>query len=44
MQLFTEMFKENSEHCKDGLKINDNWTTIIETNLSTMLTKSAADK
>ena len=44
MQLFMEMFKENSEHCKNGLKINDNWATVIEVNLSTMLTKSVADK
>ena len=44
MQLFMEMFKENSELCKDGLKINDNWVRVIEVNLSTMLTKSAADK
>lgn len=44
MALFAEMFKENSEQCKDGLKVNDNWVMIIETNLPTMLQKSAADK
>ena len=44
MALFTEMFKENSENCKDGLKVNDNWVRIIETNLPTMLQKCAADK
>ena len=44
MQLFMEIFKENSELCKDGLKINDNWATVVEVTLSTMLTKSAADK
>ena len=44
MALFAEMFKENSEYCKDGLKINDNWVMIIEANLPTMLLKCAADK
>ena len=33
MALFMEMFKENSEHCLDGQKINDNWTAVIEANL-----------
>ena len=44
MQLFLEMFKENSELCADGRKVNDSWTSVIEANLATMLSKSAADK
>ena len=44
MQLFLEMFKENSEFCKDGRKVNDNWVAVIEANLQTILSKSVADK
>ena len=44
MALFAELFKENSEHCLEGRKVNDNWVTLVEANLQTMLSKTVADK
>ena len=44
LELFRELFKENSEKCPNGLKVDDNWVTLIETALPTILNKSVADK
>ena len=44
LELFRELFKENSDKCPDGLKVDDNWVSLIESSLQTILHKAVADK